>query len=49
VHVAIDDAVFELDPRKRMKILKTMYNLRSTMNPLTGETGTDSLPIIGES
>jgi hypothetical protein len=26
-----------------------MYNLRSTMNPLTGETGTDSLPIIGES
>jgi flavin reductase (DIM6/NTAB) family NADH-FMN oxidoreductase RutF len=49
VHVAMDDAVFELDPRKRMNILTTMYNLRSTMNPLTGETGPDSLPIIGES
>lgn len=47
VHLAMDDAAFELDPGKRMQALKTMYNLRSTLNPLTGEAGPSSLPVIG--
>ena len=46
VHLAMDDAAFELDPKKRMQTLRTMYNLRSTLNPLTGEAGPSSLPII---
>ena len=48
VHVAMDDAAFELDPQKRMQTIRTMYNLRSTLNPLTGETGPSCLPVIGE-
>jgi len=48
VHLAMDDAVFELDPQTRMQTLRTMYNLRSTLNPLTGETGPNSLPALGE-
>ncbi|UCC63176.1 MAG: flavin reductase [Anaerolineae bacterium] len=47
VHLAMDDATFELDPQQRMQTLRTMYNLRSTLNPLTGETGPSSLPVIG--
>ena len=49
VHVAMDDVALELDPEKRMQALRTMYNLRSTLNPLTGEAGPSSLPVIGES
>ena len=49
VHVAMDDVALELDPKKRMQTLRTMYNLRSTFNPLTGEAGPSSLPVIGES
>jgi len=48
VHVAMDDAAFELDPKKRMQTLRTMYSLRSTLDPLTGEAGPSSLPVIGE-
>ena len=47
VHLAMDDAAFELDPQKRMQALRTMYNVRSTLNPLTGEGGPGSLPVIG--
>ena len=47
VHVAMDEQVFELDSQKRMQTLSTMYNLRSTLNPLTGEAGPSSLPVIG--
>ena len=47
VHLAMDDVAFELDPQKRMQTLSTMYNLRSTLNPLTGEAGPRSLPVIG--
>ena len=47
VHMAMDASVFELDPQKRMHILSTMYNLRSTLNPITGEAGPGSLPVIG--
>jgi flavin reductase (DIM6/NTAB) family NADH-FMN oxidoreductase RutF len=47
VHLAVEDLACELDPLRRMKNLKTMYNLRSTLNPVTGETGGDGLPVIG--
>ena len=47
VHLAMEDAAFELDPQKRMQILGTMYTVRSTLNPLTGEGGPGSLPVIG--
>lgn len=47
-HVAMDDAAFELDPAKRLKILRMMANVRSTLNPLTGEAGASGLPVIGE-
>ena len=47
VHLAMDDAAFELDPQERMQVLRTMYNVRSTLNPLTGEAGPSSLPVIG--
>jgi len=47
VNVAMDEKVFELDPQERLQTLNTMYNLRSTLNPLTGEAGPSGLPVIG--
>ena len=47
VHLAMDDSVFELDPQERMRVLSTMYKLRSTLNPTTGEAGPGHLPVIG--
>jgi flavin reductase (DIM6/NTAB) family NADH-FMN oxidoreductase RutF len=47
VHLAMDDTAFELDPTERMRILRTMYNVRSTLNPMTGQAGPSSLPVIG--
>jgi flavin reductase (DIM6/NTAB) family NADH-FMN oxidoreductase RutF len=46
LHVAMDDAAFALEPQKRIQTLSTMYSLRSTLNPLTGETGPSSLPVL---
>jgi flavin reductase (DIM6/NTAB) family NADH-FMN oxidoreductase RutF len=46
VHAAMDDAAFALQPGERLEALKTMYNLRSTLNPLTGEAGPASLPVL---
>lgn len=46
IHIAMDDELFELDPRKRVEKLNIMYNLRSTLNPLTGETGPAGSPVI---
>ena len=47
VHLAMDSAAFELDPQQRMQTLRTMYSMRASLNPLTGEAGPSSLPIIG--
>jgi len=47
VHMAMEDEVFELDPQKRMALLNPMYNLRSTLNPLTGEAGPPGLGEVG--
>jgi flavin reductase (DIM6/NTAB) family NADH-FMN oxidoreductase RutF len=46
VHLAMDEAAFALEPEKRLQVLKTMYNVRSTLNPLTGEAGPSSLPVL---
>jgi flavin reductase (DIM6/NTAB) family NADH-FMN oxidoreductase RutF len=48
VHLAMDDATFELESQARLQTLQTMYNLRSTLNPLTGKAGASGLPVLGE-
>jgi flavin reductase (DIM6/NTAB) family NADH-FMN oxidoreductase RutF len=46
VHVAMDDRACEIDVRKRLETLDTMFNVMSTLDPLTGETGSDGLGIV---
>jgi flavin reductase (DIM6/NTAB) family NADH-FMN oxidoreductase RutF len=46
VHAAIDDAVLDADPARRLQAMSTMYNVRSTLNPLTGETQPGTLGIL---
>jgi flavin reductase (DIM6/NTAB) family NADH-FMN oxidoreductase RutF len=46
VHAAMDEKAFVLQPGERLEALKTMYNLRSTLNPLSGEVGPASLPVL---
>jgi flavin reductase (DIM6/NTAB) family NADH-FMN oxidoreductase RutF len=36
-HVAMDEAMMVPDPVERMRVMKLMYNVRSTVNPLNGE------------
>ena len=39
----------EPDPERRLKALKLMYNVRSAVNPLSGEQyGPNSLGLLGE-
>jgi flavin reductase (DIM6/NTAB) family NADH-FMN oxidoreductase RutF len=37
MHVAVDEAAMVPDPVERMRIMSLMYNIRSTVHPLTGE------------
>jgi len=37
IHLAVDEAVMVPDPDERMRIMELMYNIRSTVHPLTGE------------
>ncbi len=46
VHVAMDERACITDPRERLIALSTMYNVRSTLNPLTGETHPGGLGIV---
>ena len=46
VHLAMADEVCVADPQQRLETLNTMYNMRSTLNPLTGETGPAGLGIV---
>jgi flavin reductase (DIM6/NTAB) family NADH-FMN oxidoreductase RutF len=46
VHAAIDDAVLSTDPGARLQAMNTMYNVRSTLDPLTGETQPGTLGIL---
>jgi flavin reductase (DIM6/NTAB) family NADH-FMN oxidoreductase RutF len=36
-HVAVDDAAMVPDPVERLRTMELMYNIRSTVHPLTGE------------
>ena len=49
VHVAIDEKVLTHDPTERMKAMRLMYNIRGTINPVSGEMhGPNSLGLISE-
>jgi len=45
VHLAMDERVCVVDPHERLIMLNTMFNMRSTLNPLTGESGPGGLGI----
>lgn len=36
-HLAVDEAVMVADPAARMRAMELMYNIRSTVHPVTGE------------
>jgi flavin reductase (DIM6/NTAB) family NADH-FMN oxidoreductase RutF len=46
VHLAIDETVCVADPQQRLEALNSMYNVRSTLDPLTGETALGGLGIV---
>jgi flavin reductase (DIM6/NTAB) family NADH-FMN oxidoreductase RutF len=49
VHVAMDDEVLTHDPAQRMRNWELMYNIRGTLNPISGEMyGPNSLGLINE-
>jgi flavin reductase (DIM6/NTAB) family NADH-FMN oxidoreductase RutF len=37
LHLAMDESVMVSDPVERMRIMELMYNIRSTVHPMTGE------------
>jgi flavin reductase (DIM6/NTAB) family NADH-FMN oxidoreductase RutF len=46
-HVAMDDAVMASEPEARIKALGLMYNIRSTVHPLTGaQYGPNTLGLL---
>ena len=49
VHVAMEEKALPHDPAERMKNLGLMYNIRGTLNPLSGEMyGPNSLGLLNE-
>jgi hypothetical protein len=46
VHLAMAEEVCVADPGERLEQLNTMYNMPSTLNSLTGETGPAGQPSI---
>jgi flavin reductase (DIM6/NTAB) family NADH-FMN oxidoreductase RutF len=47
VHLAVDESVMVPDPAERMRALGLMYNVRSTVHPLTGQQyGPNTLGIL---
>jgi flavin reductase (DIM6/NTAB) family NADH-FMN oxidoreductase RutF len=49
VHVAMDEKALERDPAERMRNVRLMYNIRGTINPISGEIyGPNSLGLINE-
>ena len=48
-HVAMDECVMIADPVERMRILRLMYNIRSTVHPMTGEQyGPNTLGLLSQ-
>lgn len=49
LHVAMEEAVMVPDPVERMRTMGLMYNVRSTVNPLTGEQyGPNTLGLLSK-
>ena len=49
LHLAMDEAVMVPDPVARMRAMGLMYNVRSTVDPLTGEQyGPNSLGLLNQ-
>ena len=49
VHAAMDDNVVGHDPAERMHNMRLMYNIRGTINPISGEMyGPNSLGLLSE-
>ena len=49
LHLAMDEAVMVPDPVERMQAMQLMYNVRSTVNPLTGEQyGPNTLGLLSK-
>jgi hypothetical protein len=49
VHVAMDESAIVSDPAERVRAMRLMYNIRSTVNLLDGQQyGPNSLGLLGE-
>jgi flavin reductase (DIM6/NTAB) family NADH-FMN oxidoreductase RutF len=49
VHVAMDEKALARDPAERMRNIRLMYNIRGTINPVSGEIyGPNSLGLLSE-
>ncbi len=49
VHLAVDESVMIADPDERLRTMGLMYNVRSTVHPLTGELyGPNTLGLLGK-
>jgi flavin reductase (DIM6/NTAB) family NADH-FMN oxidoreductase RutF len=49
VHVAMDEKALPVDPMERMKNMRLMYNIRGTIDPVSGEQyGPNSFGLISE-
>ena len=46
VHVAMDDLACLVEAQQRLEALNTMFNMQSTLDPLTGETRPGGLGIV---
>lgn len=48
-HLAVDETVMAPDPIERMRVMGLMYNVRSTVNPMTGEQyGPNTLGLLSK-
>ncbi len=48
-HLSLDESVMVPDPVERMRIMGLMYNVRSTVNPMTGEQyGPNTLGLLSQ-
>jgi len=49
LHVALEDEMMVTDPQERVRRMNLMYNVRGTVNPLTGEFfGPNTLGLLGK-
>ena len=46
VHLAAEERAFQIDHRRRIADMSIMYNIRGQLNPLTGETSSDTVGVL---